>query len=160
MCDAVKPAFGDPNDFTARGGMKTMSEALARGVVLVMSIWDDHAANMLWLDSTYPVTKTTPGGPRGSCATTSGAPKDVEAQHPDAHVLFSNVRWGEIGSTFAGSPTPPGPTPTPSGCPGGTITACMALCPSTPPVAFQDCAEECAKRCPGQIGKIDLDLIQ
>ena len=31
-----------------------MGESLARGHVLVMSLWDDHAANMLWLDSDYP----------------------------------------------------------------------------------------------------------
>jgi len=35
--------------------MQTMGEALGRGMVLVMSIWDDHAAHMLWLDSDYPV---------------------------------------------------------------------------------------------------------
>jgi len=56
-----------------------MGEAMNNGMVLVLSIWDDHAANMLWLDSTYPVDKTGPGGPRGSCSTTSGVPKDVES---------------------------------------------------------------------------------
>ena len=25
-------------------------------MVLVMSLWDDHEVNMLWLDSTYPAT--------------------------------------------------------------------------------------------------------
>ena len=44
MCDATKTAFGDTNGFTPKGGMKSMSDALARGVVLVMSIWGDHAA--------------------------------------------------------------------------------------------------------------------
>jgi cellulose 1,4-beta-cellobiosidase len=40
-----------------------MGEALRRGLVLVMSIWDDHDANMLWLDSDYPLNKprTNPG---------------------------------------------------------------------------------------------------
>ena len=28
-----------------------MGESLARGHVLVMSLWDDHLANMLWLDA-------------------------------------------------------------------------------------------------------------
>merc|ERR1712137_1162192 len=28
---------------------------IQKGVVLVMSLWDDHYANMLWLDSTFPV---------------------------------------------------------------------------------------------------------
>ena len=31
-----------------------MGESLARGHVLVMSLGDDHEANMLWLDSNYP----------------------------------------------------------------------------------------------------------
>ena len=33
------------------------------GMVLVMSLWDDHAVNMLWLDSDYPPDQdaSTPG---------------------------------------------------------------------------------------------------
>ena len=34
-----------------QGGLKAMGESLARGHVLVMSLWDDHLANMLWLDA-------------------------------------------------------------------------------------------------------------
>ena len=34
--------------------------------VLVMSIWDDHDVNMLWLDSIYPVNGTKPGDARGT----------------------------------------------------------------------------------------------
>merc|ERR1712070_46522 len=44
----------DGTNFLDKGGMKTISESLEQGVVLVMSLWDDHYANMLWLDSTYP----------------------------------------------------------------------------------------------------------
>lgn len=42
------------------------------------SIWDDHAVNMLWLDSeAYPADAdpSTPGVSRGPCAVTSGVPK-------------------------------------------------------------------------------------
>ena len=70
--------MGDPNDFQTKGGMKKMGDAMKSGMVLVMSIWDDHAADMLWLDSTYPTNKTTIGGPRGTCSTSSGKPSDVE----------------------------------------------------------------------------------
>merc|ERR1719263_2079259 len=77
MCDSFKDIMGDKNDFKKKGGLKKMGDAMSNGMVLVMSIWDDHAADMLWLDSTYPTTKTTIGGPRGACATTSGVPKDV-----------------------------------------------------------------------------------
>jgi hypothetical protein len=37
--------------------------------------------------------------------------------------------------------------PDPARCPGGTLAACMALCPSNPPAAFADCVKECATRC-------------
>jgi cellulose 1,4-beta-cellobiosidase len=54
-----------------------MGKALARGMVLALSIWDDHAAGMYWLDSTYPTNASTssPGVARGPCSTTSGDPK-------------------------------------------------------------------------------------
>lgn len=56
-----------------------MSDALGRGVVLVMSLWDDHSANMLWLDSTYPTNSTQPGSVRGECSIDSGKPDVVES---------------------------------------------------------------------------------
>jgi cellulose 1,4-beta-cellobiosidase len=99
-CLAEKAAFGDQDPFTAHGGMASMSKALAGGMTLVMSIWDDHYANMLWLDSTYPVTKTGPGGPRGTCSTSSGVPADVESQSPGASVTYSNIKFGPINSTY------------------------------------------------------------
>ena len=34
-----------------------MGEAMDRGMVLVLSLWDDHDANMLWLDGEYPLDK-------------------------------------------------------------------------------------------------------
>lgn len=103
FCNAQKTAFQDPNDYEKRGGHKTMSQALDKGMVLALSLWDDHAANMLWLDSNYPLNKSpdTPGVARGTCATTSGKPKDVEQQHPDAYVIYSNIKFGEIGSTYS-----------------------------------------------------------
>lgn len=101
FCDAAKAAFGDEDPFKKNGGFSSMSSALGAGMTLVMSIWDDHYANMLWLDSTYPTTKTGPGGPRGTCATSSGVPADVEAQSPGASVTYSNIKFGPINSTFA-----------------------------------------------------------
>ena len=65
-----------------------MGESMERGMVLVMSLWDDHAANMLWLDSSYPPTKdpSAPGVTRGSCSPDSGKPSDVESQHPNSGI--------------------------------------------------------------------------
>ena len=34
-----------------------MGQAMKRGLVLVMSLWDDHEVNMLWLDSDYPLNR-------------------------------------------------------------------------------------------------------
>ncbi|KAI1825508.1 cellulose 1,4-beta-cellobiosidase [Xylaria intraflava] len=100
FCDAAKTAFGDDNIFDQRGGLAGMGEAVAADMVLVMSLWDDHAANMLWLDSTYPVDATGPGTARGTCATDSGVPADVESQNADAQVIYSNIKFGPINSTF------------------------------------------------------------
>jgi cellulose 1,4-beta-cellobiosidase len=70
--------------------------------VLVMSLWDDYAENMLWLDSDYPATKsvTTPGVARGTCSPSSGLPASVEANSPGSSVTYSNIKFGDIGTTF------------------------------------------------------------
>jgi cellulose 1,4-beta-cellobiosidase len=107
FCSAQKSAFGDTDVFTQHGGMAGMGAGLADGMVLVMSLWDDHASNMLWLDSTFPTTasSTTPGAARGSCDISSGEPSDVETNNADAYVIFSNIKVGPHGSTFnSGSP--------------------------------------------------------
>ncbi|PSN61977.1 exoglucanase-like protein 1 precursor [Corynespora cassiicola Philippines] len=102
-CDKQKTVFGDTSSFKNLGGLNEMGASLARGHVLVMSLWDDHAVNMLWLDSTYPTDKDpeTPGVGRGTCSTDSGKPEDVEANSPGSTVIFSNIKFGPIGSTFA-----------------------------------------------------------
>merc|ERR1712006_69041 len=89
----------DGTNFLEIGGMGSVDKALENGVVLVMSLWDDHEANMLWLDSTYPVDGKAVGDKRGTCSTTSGVPKDVEEKHGNAKVTFSDIRFGPIGST-------------------------------------------------------------
>jgi cellulose 1,4-beta-cellobiosidase len=103
FCTDVKQVFGDRNDFETKGGLKTMGRSMDTGMVLVMSLWDDHEAYMLWLDSNYPVDKpaSQPGVARGACATTSGRPDDVEKNFPHSSVKFSNIKFGDIGSTYA-----------------------------------------------------------
>ena len=105
-CDKQKAAFGDTTGaFNKKGGLAQMGKALAGDMVLVMSVWDDHAVNMLWLDSTYPTDQAgQPGADRGACSTSSGVPADVEAQVPNSNVIYSNIRFGPIGSTVAGLP--------------------------------------------------------
>ncbi|KAF4989709.1 hypothetical protein FDECE_14624 [Fusarium decemcellulare] len=103
FCTSQKTAFGDPDDFSKKGGWSGMSDALAAPMVLVMSLWHDHYANMLWLDSTYPKGSTTPGSARGSCSESSGVPAELEKNVPNSSVSFSNIKFGPIGSTFSGS---------------------------------------------------------
>jgi len=102
FCDAQKSVFGDKTHFQTLGGLNAMGASLARGHVLVMSLWDDHSVSMLWLDSTFPTDAdpTKPGIARGTCSIDSGKPDDVEANSPDATVTFSNIMFGPIGSTF------------------------------------------------------------
>ncbi len=93
-----------------------MGEAFAKGMVLVLSIWDDYAAEMLWLDSDYPTNlpATSPGVARGTCATTSGQPAQIEPDGQNVQVKFSNIKFGPIGSTYTGSAAAggnPGTTP-------------------------------------------------
>merc|ERR1712124_151938 len=140
----------DGTNFLEKGGLGKIEEAIDAGVVLVMSLWDDHYANMLWLDSTYPVDSSDPGAARGSCASTSGVPAEVESAQANAHVIFSDIKFGPIGSTVPApspspSPTPsPSPSPAPSDCPGGSLDACIDLCPAD---VFASCVKSCQRRC-------------
>ncbi|KAK0710824.1 putative cellulose 1, 4-beta-cellobiosidase [Lasiosphaeris hirsuta] len=99
-CTAQFKTFGDRDRFAEIGGFAQLNAALRVPMVLVMSIWDDHYSNMLWLDSTYPPEKEgTPGAARGPCGQDTGVPADVEAQAPNSKVIYSNIRFGPIGST-------------------------------------------------------------
>jgi len=101
FCKAQKAAFNDPDDFTKKGGLKAMGEALNRGMVLVMSMWDDSLSGMLWLDSDYPLNKdsSVAGVSRGPCKTASGAPEYVRAKYPTASVKYEAIKFGKIGTT-------------------------------------------------------------
>ncbi|KAI1089927.1 glycoside hydrolase family 7 protein [Rostrohypoxylon terebratum] len=72
-----------------QGGLTGMGQALGRGMVLAMSIWNDPTQQMSWLDS----------GANGPCTIAESTPANIQAQYPNTHVIFSNIRWGDIGST-------------------------------------------------------------
>ena len=99
-CTAERDLFNDGTNFLQKGGFNSMDDAYDKGMVLVMSIWDDHDVNMLWLDSIYPPTGG-PGSRRGTCSNTSGVPSEIEKTAAASHVTFSNIRFGPIGSTGA-----------------------------------------------------------
>ncbi|KAM7184724.1 endoglucanase EG-1 [Rhypophila sp. PSN 637] len=74
------------------GGTVGMGESLSRGMVLAMSIWWDEGGNMKWLDSIESGA--------GPCNATEGAPSFITTVEKNPEVTYSNLRWGDIGSTF------------------------------------------------------------
>jgi len=117
FCKNQKTVFGDNNHFARTGGLKAMGDAFQKGMVLVMSLWDDYDVNMHWLNSPYPETAdpSKPGVARGTCSTTSGKPEDVERDNPGATVTYSNIKTGPFGSTYSGTLQPGGSPGTPGG---------------------------------------------
>jgi len=102
FCSSAKVAFGDKDSFGDHGGLAGIGKSMAVGMVLVLSVWDDHTANMLWLDSSYPTDADPekPGIARGTCSTDSGVPSDVEESAANSQVIYSNIKFGDIGSTY------------------------------------------------------------
>lgn len=78
------------DDFTRLGGLAEMGEALGDGMVLIFAIWNDEGGYMNWLDS----------GDAGPCNMKEGNPDVIEKQNPGTSVIFSNIKWGDIGSTY------------------------------------------------------------
>jgi cellulase len=76
-------------------GLTTKGEALGRGMVLVFCIWNDNGQFMNWLDS----------GSSGPCDSQADNPSTIEAQTSGTYATFSNIRWGDIGSTFSADST-------------------------------------------------------
>lgn len=84
FCPNVDGYFNDV------GGLERMGEALGRGMTLIFSIWNDKGGFMDWLDS----------GNAGPCNATEGNPALIEVEDPGTDVTWSNIKWGEIGSTY------------------------------------------------------------
>jgi len=78
--------------FMRLGALAGFGESLTRGMVLTFSLWWDDGGFMHWLDS-----ETDGAGP---CNATEGDPKVIRNIEPAPQVTFSNIKWGEIGSTF------------------------------------------------------------
>ena len=152
FCTQQKTAFGDTDYFETKGGLAQMGAALKTGMVLALSIWDDYAAYMQWLDSDYPtdVPATNPGVSRGPCATNSGAPTTIENQNAGASVQFSNIKFGPINSTFSntggnGSPPSGGSSSVPSGGHSSTTTPVHTTTTSSPPSSGTGVAQHWAQ---------------
>ena len=90
FCESQKTAFNDRDVFADKGGMSQFSKGVAAPMVLVMSLWDDHYSNMLWLDSTFPTDASPdePGKGRGTCDIGSGVPSDIESSQANNQVIY------------------------------------------------------------------------
>ncbi|KAI1326584.1 glycoside hydrolase family 7 protein [Xylariaceae sp. FL0255] len=80
-------------EFMALGAVAGMGDALTRSMVLIFSLWWDTGSYMQWLDSTVDSA--------GPCNATEGNPTIIRTVQPDPQVTFSNIKWGEINSTFS-----------------------------------------------------------
>merc|ERR1739848_927277 len=142
-----------------------MGEALDRGMVLVVSLWDDISIYMNRLDSYNDCDPTEPGCKRGPCDPEVGKPETLRSAHPDSSYTFLNLKVGDIDTTNPDvpptpaptppspvSPSPPGPPsppPSPSGdCPGGSLSACESACAVVTGAAYDACVAVCKDDCP------------
>ncbi|CAK7202815.1 hypothetical protein SEUCBS139899_005542 [Sporothrix eucalyptigena] len=82
--------YAGGSEFLRLGATQGMGEAMARDMVLSVSVWWDNSTYMNWLDS----------GSAGPCGATEGTPANITANQPDTAVTFNNIKWGEIGSTY------------------------------------------------------------
>lgn len=99
------------------GGFTEMGEALGRGMVLIFSIWQDSSQYMNWLDS----------GNSGPCSSTAGDPTTILADYPNAAITYSNIKWGDLGSTSSA----PGPGSNSSSSSSTTTTTTTTSSTST-----------------------------
>ena len=67
-----------------------MGKALKHGMVMVLGLWNDPSDYNNWLDSDE----------EGPCGKKEGKPSKIKSQHPGTSVTFSNIRWGDIDSTY------------------------------------------------------------
>lgn len=98
-CNSQVEAFGGVSTYERQGGMAGMGSSLARGMVLIFSIWMDSGSGMQWLDGKTS-DDASPGSLRGPCSADSGNTTMLTAMYPDAAVTFSNIKVGDIGSTY------------------------------------------------------------
>jgi cellulase len=91
--DSITDSYcqGSSASFQQRGGLAQMGKALGEGMVLIFSIWNDNGQFMDWLDE----------GNAGPCNATEGNPALIQANDPSTSVTFSNIKWGDINSTYS-----------------------------------------------------------
>lgn len=111
----IKTSFGETNHFQKLGGMKTMGESFARKMVLTVSLWDDEATQMQWLDSTYG--GSGPGTARGPCPNPPRPFEESRKANENAFVTYSQLEVRSLSTTPPPKPPSPSPTQTPTRVP-------------------------------------------
>ena len=145
-------AFHDDNViFRHVGGLGSFGDAMRRGLVLSMDLGDDEDDSLRWLDSNpFPgMEKPKPGDVREPCSPDgSNSLSSLTLTSPKAHAIFSNFRYGELGSVEGCRSTPPPPPPPPPPpCPGGSLTKCIILCSTGSAPAYKACLDSCIANC-------------
>ncbi|KAK7462965.1 hypothetical protein VKT23_007546 [Stygiomarasmius scandens] len=104
LCTAKANVLGDSSFFNTFGGLAQMGKSFERGTVLVFSLWNDLTGGMTWLDGVLGDDPSAPGALRGPCTAS-----DVKSD-PSASVTFSNIKIGDLNSTFKQSTSAPAPS--------------------------------------------------
>ncbi|KAL2130175.1 hypothetical protein VTI74DRAFT_6807 [Chaetomium olivicolor] len=102
MCSKQVTVFGERDQVADNGGWEAHNRQLLNTpMVMVMSIGTDHYAWNTWLDSVFPPDDPGfPGRERGDCLPyEDNEPLQAEARYPKATVIWSNIRFGPLGST-------------------------------------------------------------
>jgi hypothetical protein len=84
------------------------------------------------LEESYSYSQCCPPD-RSGCAPAPISPTPVPTTNPTA------------------PPTTVSPTPIPATCPGGSLSPCIHLCPSTTPAAYSNCVSACIAGCPASV---------
>ena len=138
-----KNLFQDNSRLPELGGLHAIGDAFKRGMTLVLSLWDDTAVSMLWLDSVYPVGSTATGAKRGPCPTTTGIPSTTRTKYgATAKVVYSDIQVNPIGTFSSGLSPTPSPTPVPTPIPTPVPTPIPTPVPTPPPVPSTSCVAQ------------------
>jgi len=136
-----KQSFKEVDRFTQLGGFSTMTSSFARKHVLVLSLWDDSAFQMRWLDSVYPSGSTDAFNYRGPCSAHNNDPTYLRTTYPNSYVIYSDVSITSLSSP----PSTSSPTNAPTNAPTQGLTCPpFPICPiptqnPTPPPSTSTC---------------------
>lgn len=166
----------DGNFRHAENTVEKVSSPVLGGGIIYYTMSKNNAKDTLPLegisasgDSGGPAFIQGPDGKRYIAGTNSGSDNNNGCRYgsTDQYCRLSR-HYSWIQSVIDGSPTPvpeptpaptpeptpaptpeptPTPAPTPSACPGGSLKACIALCPTAPDEVYTACVQNCGDLC-------------